>query len=168
MDIKLKCKLSAYTKGILPTRTTDLINDSDFISDAPKNDVTWARKNGEWVNASEIFHGDDIVLEENSGLESRRLNPDTITLKVRQWTGLDTDLPDILEEDMIYYVMDTVTTTIDNAVEPAIHVGTAFSDENEEATTTISGGGDNGVGGASIVKFDKEIRPLNAWGVYSD
>ena len=51
-EIKLKTKLSAYSKGVIPTKVSQLENDKDYTSEAPKDDKIYARKNGEWNNIS--------------------------------------------------------------------------------------------------------------------
>ena len=44
MDIKIKAKLRAYTRGLLPTKISDLENDLDFIPDAPEDGSIYGRQ----------------------------------------------------------------------------------------------------------------------------
>ena len=46
MDIKIKAKLKAYTKGVLPTKLSDLENDEHFIQEAPLDGSIYGRKLG--------------------------------------------------------------------------------------------------------------------------
>ena len=45
-DIKLKVKLSAYTKGVIPTKLSQLENDENYITEVPKDEFAYARKYG--------------------------------------------------------------------------------------------------------------------------
>jgi hypothetical protein len=46
-------------KQIIPTKTSELTNDSEFITDAPADDVTYGRKNNTWVEAGGGSGGGD-------------------------------------------------------------------------------------------------------------
>lgn len=51
-EIKLRTKLSAYAKGVIPTKVSQLEQDIDYTTEAPKDDKIYARKNGEWESIS--------------------------------------------------------------------------------------------------------------------
>lgn len=160
-NIKLKCKLSAYTKGIIPTRTSELINDAEFINEAPDDGKLYGKKSGNWVVIDDEIDKVRIITDHNAGISLEQVELDTYKIGVRKWEGYEQDLPENLDPNCTYYV-------IDNKPQTFITAGTAFSDENEESFVVISGGGENGVGGAKITKFDYEIKPLNAWGEYNE
>ena len=42
-NIKLNVKVRAYSKGIVPTKISELDNDLDFIADAPSDGKLYAR-----------------------------------------------------------------------------------------------------------------------------
>ena len=46
-NIKLKVKLSAYAKGTIPIKVSDLDNDLDFIPDAPNDGNSYLRRDKE-------------------------------------------------------------------------------------------------------------------------
>ena len=46
MDIKLKAKLSAYSKAKLPTKLSDLEQDIDYVTEAPIDTKFYIRKDG--------------------------------------------------------------------------------------------------------------------------
>ena len=67
MNIKIKAKLQAYTKGILPTKVSELENDLDFISDVTEQGI-YVRAKGEWIKADDALDKTKIQLLDNSGL----------------------------------------------------------------------------------------------------
>ena len=122
MNINLKATLSAYTKGILPTKLSELQNDTDFISDVPEEGIAYVREQGRWVNAEEVCKGTTVITEPNSGLNLVNLDKHTQVISIRKWGGHEKDLP-TLEEDTTYYI-------IDNTPEDIINCGTAEPIDN--------------------------------------
>ena len=63
MDLKLKVKLKAYTKAVIP-------DVSKFIEDAPKDNKVYGRKDGDWVNIdSSLVKTRILPRDNNSGLD---------------------------------------------------------------------------------------------------
>ena len=141
MDIKIKTKLRAYSKGILPTKVSDLENDLDFIPDAPKDGQIYARKDGSWKDISDINLDTIIALANRSGLNLEYdAEERTYTLGIRKEELTNLELPVILQDDTTYYVLDLDPNTF-------IDGGTAYSSGNnefvEESEYTISFDGGN-------------------------
>lgn len=149
-NIKLKCKLSAYTKGIIPTRTSELINDTEFISEAPHDGKLYGKKGGNWVVIDDELDKVRIITDHNAGISLEQVELDTYKIGVRKWEGYEKDLPENLDPNCTYYVIDNVPDIINS--------GTAYSDENEEEFIEVSGGN------ARTTHFDNEFVPLNAKG----
>lgn len=149
MDIKLKVKLSAYSK--LPIL--------DYINDVPKSteDKIYGRKNGQWVELEDIGTS-DIIVEEGSGLDLIEKDEHHRSLSVRQYLGIE---PEIFEDDTTYYIVEITPNLFING-------GTAFSSGYEEFNilnqfkTTINGGN------SSTVTWELELKPLNSKGVLDE
>lgn len=156
MDIKIKSTLKAYTKGVIP----DI---SGFITDCPDDSKVYARKYGEWVDASKALEKTKLTTYEDSGLFLKHdIDLDTYTLGVlkKDLTQVKFEQLSSLENDTTYYVADqTANTFVDG--------GTSFSDGNNEYVTlneyteTIDGGN------SFTTNFDKIMNPLNSEGVYN-
>lgn len=161
MDIKIKGKIKAYTKGIIPTKTSQLYNDGEtgekpFIEEAPKDSQYYARKDGEWQSLEGELNKVNIKLPEGSGLNLDIEGKENL-LSIRKEEGFEEDLPKELEEDTTYYTFSSPSLFISG--------GTAFSSGNNEFVLeneykTITSGGT-----ASTTSFIK-IIPLNSKGVY--
>lgn len=149
--IKINAKLKAYTKGFIPSKVSQLINDSDFITEAPSDDRYYVRKNREWVEDKQ--HTIALV-EENSGLNLEKSDIDEYKLSIRQ-AILENDDDRELEPDTTYYRKEK---------EPEIFFssGTAFSSGDKEFVDvseydTIYQGGN-----ANTTTYEIEIKPMNA------
>ena len=160
MDIKIKAKLRAYTRGLLPTKISDLENDLDFIPDAPDDGSIYGRQDKEWVNIDQALAKTILELKENSGLNlSYDPNTSTYTLSIRKEDITQLELPNILEPDTTYFVEDLTANIFDDG-------GTAFSQGNNDYITIsefkseMDGG--NATSIANII-----MNPLNSEGVYN-
>ena len=145
-NIKLKVKLSAYTKGILP---------KNLISDVPETpkDHLYVRKYGEWIDLENTQLGQIIKLPVNSGLtltptEDKNVYELTLNQEILK------ELPLELLDDTTYYIINT---------EPELFIngGTAYSDGTDPDITNneygqIIKGGSN---------YTLELLPINAKGV---
>ena len=148
---KLRVKLRAYTKGIIP----EVPDYSQFITDAPSDDKFYGRKNGKWAEI-EANLANKVIVEEGSGLNKENLDEERylIKLSLRKWEGKEQDLPYILQKDTTYY-------TYDNRIpDLIIDGGTAYSDENEEFDTNIK------FGNARTLIWDIKFNSMNAKGEY--
>ena len=160
MDIKIKARLKAYTKGILPTKVSDLENDLHFIEDV-NGDGVYVRAEGQWIRADQALDKTIIELVDNSGLDliEPPLGSNIYQLGIRKWEGTELELPNTLEDDKIYYVEDLTANNYING-------GTAWSDGNNEYVSRsefnneIIGGNARSI--ANII-----LRPLNSKGVYN-
>lgn len=157
MNINIKAKLKAYTKGIIPVNISQLNNDLDFISDVEQDGV-FARKTGEWININDALVRTRILIPEDSGLNLEQDGYD-YTLSVRKQDILQKDLPNVLENDTVYYVLDLTADEYINA-------GTAFSNGNNEYViesdfNSLMNGGD------ASSQANIFIKPLNSQGVYN-
>ena len=162
MDIKIKAKLKAYTKGVLPTKLSDLENDEHFIQEAPLDGSIYGRKLGTWQNIDKALDKTVLEVPENSGLNlSYEDATSTYTISVRQENITELDLPNSLENDTVYYVENLHASVF-------IDGGTSFSEGNNEYitlnefSTTIDGGV------ASTINFNNVLLPLNSKGVYEE
>lgn len=177
-NIKLRARLSAYTKGILPSKISELEQDIDYITDVPDDGSIYMRRHNEWVRVVEddepsenpeepINPGETIIggitLAENSGLKLVRDNGKNI-ISVKQQVLIDSEIPSDFEceEDTTYYIVETTPNTYING-------GTAFSDgytdsildeEVESEYTQIIFGGN-----CNQRNFDVMLKPLNSKGV---
>lgn len=141
-NIKLKVKLSAYTKGIIP-------DVSKFIEDAPADNKIYGRENNTWTELDIPTQADTVVTEAGSGIDIDK--KDYIAkISVRQQTV--EELPDDILDDMTYYVIEKDR--------PDIYLvgGTAYSSEENEYIEEINGGT------ASTTNFNFIINPLTSKG----
>lgn len=117
MDIKIRTKLRAYTKGIIP-------DTSKFLTDAPEDGNIYGRQDGQWLNITESTMPISIELEENSGLNLSYADH-IYTLGIRKEDINQNQLPSTLADDTVYYVRDLT---------PNYYVsgGTAYSSGNNE------------------------------------
>lgn len=146
--INLQVTLSAYTKGIIP-------DVSGFITDAPADGNIYGRQNNEWVDINIDYHGFQIQLEQNSGLILNQLDPTTVTLAVNQWFGYINNLPNVLDNETIYY-------TIEND-KPNLFIGgsTAF-DEDDLNINLFNGGTSN------TINFQVNTIAMNSGGQFNE
>lgn len=150
-EIKLKVKLCAYTKDILPR---------NLIGEVPKEpiDHIYARAYGKWIDLGTTDIGQVVKLAEKSGLNLIPTeNPKEYLLSIRQ--EVLKELPIVLEDDTTYYILDRT---------PEIYIngGTSYSDGVEELTINeyqykIFGGK------ASTTSFDLNLLPIDNKGVYN-
>lgn len=145
-DIKLKVKLSAYTKGTLP---------DNLVSDAPKDNFIYGRKNGEWIDIRLSEVGQIIRLPLNSGLTLEKTDQDNIYLLSINQKILN-ELPTELLDDTTYYI-------IENKPELFINGGTAYSDGDDD-TITEEEYNEVILGGSN---YTLELLPINNKGVYN-
>ena len=148
MEIRLKCKLKAYTRGI----------HTKYAEEAPIDGSVYGRKDAKWEKIDDIVTRTELELAENSGLnlEHDELNHKYI-LGIRK-EELN-ELPQELEPDTTYYIVD---------LEPNNYLdgGTAFSDGNNEYVI-MSQFGEPTDGGESNSVANIEMCPINAEGVYN-
>ena len=155
MDIKIKAKLNAYTKGIIP-------DVSEFIKDVKDDGNVYVRKYGEWVEANNALKNEIIRVAENSGLNLvYDATDNSYTLSIRKEELTQTEFEELtqLESDTTYYVEEQTANVFDDG-------GTAFSDGNNEFvyhsefTSEVNGGNADSI--ANII-----MNPLNSKGVYN-
>lgn len=144
-NIKLKVKLSAYSKGIIP-------DVSKFIEDAPVDNKVYGRKNNEWVDIKADVLDQQIIIEKGSGLNIKHIEPNIDSLSVRQ--SVITNQKEIVDEDTTYYL-------IENTPDLYIVGGTAFLDEDGYNQKIIGGN-------ASTTIFDETLLPINSEGKYNE
>lgn len=149
MDIKLKVKLSAYSK--LPIL--------DYITDVPKStdDKIYGRKNGEWVEIDSIS-GTSIIVDDTSGLSLEDTEDHKQLLKIKQCIGIK---PELFEDDFTYYIIDRDASLFING-------GTAFSSGYEEFNILNQFKNNINGGKANTINWDSIITPLNAKGVLDE
>ena len=171
-NIKLKVKLSAYTKGAIPHKVSELINDEHFIPEAPNDGQIYARQNNEWRNIKDAQERQEVITHEKSGIIINEVDLNTIDISLDKWEGNFSDLPDILNEGTIYFVAE-------DRVDLILIGGTAYSDgwyddefddetdkdfikdsyEPSEYDDIIFYGGT-----ASTAQFELELIPVNCKG----
>lgn len=149
-NIKIKVKLSAYTKGALP----DI---SNLIPDTPDDNKIYARKNNTWVDINDELDKTDLITDLASGVELELVGPSTYRIAQKKWEGYIDELPEELEEGTIYYAIENKNQKADVIVQS----GTAYSEENTEIRQTLVGGN------ASTTDFDYVMLPMNARGEYN-
>lgn len=163
MDIKLTAKLSAYTKGIIPKKLSDLDQDIDYIKEAPDDGKIYGRQDKAWVEVNPKGSGDNIDLISNSGLISRR-DGDIVYLGLDQkiLSKSEYDKLQSLDENTTYYIIDPAKPDL------FLNGGTAFSngfiddileEEIESQFKYEISGGDS-----QSKVFDLQILPLDALG----
>lgn len=158
MNINIKAKLRAYTKGIIPVNISQLYNDLNFIPDAPDNGVTYGRKNNEWVDIDDMVTHTTLAVTEDSGLNLAVTGRDYV-LNIKKYEITQSELPSELEADTTYYVLDQEPNNYING-------GTAFSSGNNDYIdisefSVITNGGHANTQ-ANILMY-----PINAEGVYN-
>lgn len=160
MDIKIKAKLQAYSKGILPTKISQLDNDLDFISDVQDEGV-YVRSKGEWINADSALDKTKIELLNNSGLNLvEPLEGDyTYKIGIRKWEGTQNELNFPLDNDTTYYIEDLTA-------DDYINGGTSWSDGNNYCVT-LNEFSNRVYGGKSNTQANIILKPLNSKGVYN-
>ena len=144
-NIKLRVKLSAYSKGIIP-------DVSKFIEDAPVDDKVYGRKNNEWVDIKADVLDQQIIVEKGSGLNITHIEPNIDSLSIRQ--AIIENEKEIIDEDTTYYL-------IENTPDLYIVGGTAFLDEDRYNQEIIGGN-------ASTTLFDEVLLPINSEGKYNE
>ncbi len=154
MNIKLNVKLSAYSKGIVPVKP-DL---EDYVKEAPKDNITYGRKNGEWVDIKDTIIEPSIELPENSGLNLNIKENNKYELSVRQ--SIISDKSQIIEDDTTYYLLEETPDLYING-------GTAFSSKGEiddlvEPFTKSFEGGK-----ANTIYYQINTLPINSKGEYN-
>lgn len=161
MKIDIKAKLKAYTRGILPTRVSELINDMDYIPDV-KDDRLYARTHGAWIQIDDLGKT-EIELLDNSGLNLEQLMPPNkcpiYKIGIRKQEILETELPETLAEDTTYYVVDLTPNQF-------VDGGTAFSNGNNEYVYTNEFSQEIDGGNATTTQFNQTLLPLNSNGIY--
>lgn len=101
MDIKLNIKLRAYTRGIIP-------DTSNFIQEAPDDGEAYVRMNKSWVNIKDIITDQIIEVAENSGLTLTQKEENSNTYILSTNEVVCEDLPNVLQENVTYYIPDDV------------------------------------------------------------
>lgn len=148
--INLKVKLSAYTRGILPTKLSQLENDID----APKDGRLYGRRDGAWLDIDDVLENNIVLIDEGSGLDRIQIDKSRIKLNIRKWEGKLKDLPSELENDKIYYVYEETKPDL------FLLGGTAYTDEDEDYGYEISGGKSNSI------SFNIICNPMNSKGEF--
>lgn len=75
--IKLKVKLRAYTRGVIP-------DVSKFIEDAPQDGILYGRRDGQWLNIDDVLENNIVLVDPGSGLDKVEIDKSRIKLSVRQ------------------------------------------------------------------------------------
>lgn len=140
MKIDLKAKLSAYTKGILPTKVSQLENDLDYVIDVEADNVVYGRRATVDIESGAITH--EWVKTE--------------------WVGTEEQLDEEIElhgfkPEITYYVVEDV---------PNLYVdgGTSFTNVEEGVSFEEELNG----GSSSTSSFEIELKPINSKGVTND
>lgn len=167
--IRIRAKLSAYTKGVIPTKVSQLENDENFVKDlneSQSNNLYYVRvrepnsTEGKWVQINSDSFGDEIKLLEKSGLildkqgNVAKLKIDQYILSQEEFNRLSE-----LDDNATYYVYEDTPDLYING-------GTAFSDGGNEYVD-LSQYGLEISGGRADSTFELELLPINAKGVYN-
>jgi len=114
--IRIRAKLSAYTKGLIPTKVSQLDNDENFVKDldeSQSNNLYYVRvrepnsTEGKWVQINSDSFGDEIKLLEKSGLildkegNVAKLKIDQYILSQEEFNRLSK-----LDDNATYYVYE--------------------------------------------------------------
>ena len=75
--IKLKVKLRAYTRGVIP-------DVSKFIEDAPQDGILYGRRDGQWLNIDDVLENNIVLVDPGSGLDKVEIDKSRIKLSIRQ------------------------------------------------------------------------------------
>lgn len=157
MDLKLKVKLKAYTKAMIP-------DVSKFIEDAPKDNKVYGRKDGDWVNIdSSLVKTRILPRDNNSGLDIEPVGDDYL-IGIRKWEGKSSDIPNNLEPDTTYYGYESTPNYY-------LDGGTAYSstyyddilEQNEEVAIDLVLDGGN----YNTRVFNLELLPIDSKGEYN-
>lgn len=168
MDIKLTATLTAYSKGVLPTKLSQLTDDLNLVSDLnddQSNGKFYVRvkypqaEKGQWVEIQGDSFGDEIELLPNSGLildkqgNTAAIAIDQFILSKEQFEHISN-----LSQNTTYYVYDR---------QPQLYVngGTAFSQGGNEFVDLNQYGIEIN-GGAASSTYELMLLPINAKGVY--
>ena len=150
--IKINAKLKAYTKGFIPSKVSQLINDSDFITEAPNDDRYYVRKNREWVEDKQHII---TLVDENPGLNLVKVpDRDEYKLSIRQ-AILENDDDKELEPDTTYYRKE-------KAPEIFLSSGTAFSSGDNEFVDITEYNLLYTGGNSKTTIYDIKTKPMNA------
>lgn len=173
--IRIRAKLSAYTKGLIPTKVSQLENDKNYVTDLTEeqsNNLYYVRvrepnsTEGKWVQINSDSFGDEIKLLEKSGLildkqgNVAKLKIDQYILSQEEFNRLSE-----LDDNATYYVYE-------NTPDLYINGGTAFSDGGNDYVDLsqygleIKGGKADSDKINSTMKFELELLPINAKGVH--
>ena len=109
-EIKLKTKLSAYAKGVIPTKVSQLEQDIDYTTEAPKDDKIYAEC---VVTVKEPVTA--IELSETQ-IEMAKGDKKTITAKVMPENAFD--------KTVIWTSGDEKIAVVENGVITAVAAGT--------------------------------------------
>lgn len=164
--IRIRAKLSAYTKGLIPTKVSQLENDEEYITEAPKDEFAYVRKDGEWLKLNSTELGDNIELLDNSGLILKKEDN-------KAQLGIDQEILSQEEFDKLQELNSNTTYYIyERTPDLYVNGGTAFSDGGNEYVDLsqygleIKGGKADSNKIDSTMKFELELLPINAKGVY--
>ena len=159
-DIKLKVKLSAYTKGVVPTKLSQLENDENYITEAPKDEFAYARKDGKWLKLDSVEFGDNVGLLDKSGLLLKKEGN-------KAWLGIDQKILNQEDFDQLTSLNENTTYyTYERTPDLYVNGGTAFSDGSNEFVD-INQYGLEINGGKAISNYELKLLPINAKGVYN-
>lgn len=159
-DIKLKVKLSAYTKGVIPTKLSQLENDENYITEAPKDEFAYARKDGKWLKLDSVEFGDNVGLLDKSGLLLKKEGN-------KAWLGIDQKILNQEDFDQLTSLNENTTYyTYERTPDLYVNGGTAFSDGSNEFVD-INQYGLEINGGKAISNYELKLLPINAKGVYN-
>ena len=152
-NIKLKVKLGAYTKGIIPKLPSDLVRD------VPNDGKEYVRKYDQWVELDLLRSGQMVKLAPDSGLNLIEVQSEdafkVYELSIRQKTLRAKDLT-LIEPDTTYYV-------IDDSPEYFVNGGTAYSGDDDIGDLI----GQLIFGGSADPRFNLILLPINSKGVYN-
>ena len=154
MDIKLKAKLCAYSKGVYPDTTK-------FVTQAPDDGKLYGRKTvdgvGEW---EEIVDTTSEMSQAGEGIDVSK-DGRYVTISARQKTLYRND-PELenIENDTTYYVIDNTPNIFVNGGTASNDYNREHAPEGVEYTTTNYNGGD-----ANTSEWEQLLAPVNAEGV---
>lgn len=173
--IRLTAKLSAYTKGLIPTKVSQLENDKNYVTDLNEeqsNNLYYVRvrepnsTEGKWIQINSDSFGDEIDHLDNSGLIIKK-EGNIARLKIDQYilSQEEFDRLSSLDGNATYYIYERTPDLYVNG-------GTAFSDGGNDYVDLSQYGIEMKGGKAdsdkinSTMKFELELLPINAKGVY--
>ena len=106
MDIRIKANLKAYTKGVIPTKVSDLEQDVDYVLDVPEQDgKIYVRKRGEWVEAADYAKDS---FEAGTGIEIVENPENHYKISAKEWSGTQEEFDALssYKEGYTYYIDD--------------------------------------------------------------